>query len=272
MQDSAIETPNQGWLKYWFGWSKEYSSGSGLPKLIHLVDGEKGGVGKTVFSRALLQWFLDHEIPVWGVEADSSNLDLLSTYGKDRVKPVVLTEDEKLSLRTDKLFQFAIERALVVNLPSRSYKPLTHWLEKNEIIEMGKETGVGLVRWFVSNGTHESVNSLKQNLITWGDRIPHVLVRNLYMRDDWSGLENQSELMDLLKKFRVLTIDMPKLDYDERDIIDNKRLTFGDALSGNDLSMLQKRRVKRFLSFVYEQVEGTGLCMIPGSQSTSEQG
>jgi hypothetical protein len=37
---------------------------------IHLIDGEKGGVGKSLFARVLIQYFLDKNFPFFAVDTD----------------------------------------------------------------------------------------------------------------------------------------------------------------------------------------------------------
>jgi len=39
---------------------------------IHLIGGEKGGVGKSVVARLLAQYMIDHEIPFIGFDTDRS--------------------------------------------------------------------------------------------------------------------------------------------------------------------------------------------------------
>jgi len=47
------------------------------PTKIHLIDGEKGGVGKSLFARVLIQYFMDKKYPFLAVDADRSNPDVL---------------------------------------------------------------------------------------------------------------------------------------------------------------------------------------------------
>ena len=44
---------------------------------IHFIGGEKGGVGKSVVSRVLSQYFIDREIPFLGFDTDRSHGSLL---------------------------------------------------------------------------------------------------------------------------------------------------------------------------------------------------
>ena len=61
---------------------------------IHLIDGEKGGVGKSFVTRAMIQYGLDQNLPFVAVETDRSNPDVNRVY-QDICKFAVFSEDEK---------------------------------------------------------------------------------------------------------------------------------------------------------------------------------
>ena len=44
---------------------------------IHLIGGEKGGVGKSMVARLLAQYFIDHAMPFVGYDTDRSHGALL---------------------------------------------------------------------------------------------------------------------------------------------------------------------------------------------------
>lgn len=44
---------------------------------IHFIGGEKGGVGKSVVSRLLAQYLIDHKLPFLGFDSDRSHGALL---------------------------------------------------------------------------------------------------------------------------------------------------------------------------------------------------
>lgn len=58
---------------------------------IHLVDGEKGGVGKSFVTRAMIQYGLDRDLPFVAVETDRSNPDVAGIYD-DLCKYAVFSE------------------------------------------------------------------------------------------------------------------------------------------------------------------------------------
>ena len=48
--------------------------------IINLIDGEKGGVGKSWVARTMLQYLIDNAIPRASIETDRSNPTVLNIY------------------------------------------------------------------------------------------------------------------------------------------------------------------------------------------------
>ena len=62
---------------------------------IHLIGGEKGGVGKSMVSRLLAQYFIDHDLPFTGFDTDRSHGALLRFYA-GYASPVLIDRYEAL--------------------------------------------------------------------------------------------------------------------------------------------------------------------------------
>src|SRR6201996_4619266 len=62
---------------------------------IHLVGGEKGGVGKSLVARGLAQYFIDHSVPFRGFDSDRSHGALLRFYA-GYASPVLVDHYESL--------------------------------------------------------------------------------------------------------------------------------------------------------------------------------
>src|SRR5580698_8386870 len=62
---------------------------------IHLIGGEKGGVGKSMVSRLLAQYFIDHSLAFTGFDADRSHGALLRFYS-GYASPVLVDQYESL--------------------------------------------------------------------------------------------------------------------------------------------------------------------------------
>jgi hypothetical protein len=186
---------------------------------IHWGDGEKGGVGKSLVVRTLIQYHLDRALPFVAVETDRSNPDVAGVY-KGLCQYAVFTENEKQADRADRIFEMAIEKPVIVNLAAQSHRAVFDWIERNQLLELGAEHGVSFCKWFVCNGGYDSLNLFTQSLTSYESRMQHILVRNWGVCDDWEDVDEDESLHKLIKKYKVKVINFLKLAYRERNIID----------------------------------------------------
>lgn len=246
-----------------------------IKHLIHLVGGEKGGAGKTLFARTMIQYCLDRRVNFQAVEADLSNPDVADVY-KGLCEVAQFSDDERLAKEADRIFEWALEKSIIVNLPSQSYKFVKRWIEKNDLIELGQQNGIGFVHWFVCTGGHDSVQLFLTSIQQFQGKIPHILVKNLGLRDDWKAVEDSKEFKKVTGQFKPhSSIEFPKLDYFERDTIDRERLRFDEAKECKqfDFGIVNRQRVHNFLRDAYAQIDITKLFDVeakkPGSDNKS---
>ena len=85
------------------------------------------------------------------------------------------------------------------------------------------------------------------------------MVRNLGLCDEWSQLEEDESLQELITKYRVKVIDFPKLAHRERYAINQKRLRFDEAREYREFGILGKQRVVSFLRAAYASFDSAGV-------------
>ena len=226
--------------------------------VIHLVDGEKGGVGKSFVTRTMIQYGIDRSLPFVAVETDRSNPDVNRVY-PDICKFAVFSEDEKQAGKADRIFEMAMEQPVIVSLPSQVNRAVTAWIENNQLLEIGQEYDVSFCKWFVTNGEYDSIRLFQASVDHYGEQMTHVLVRNFGLCDEWSQVDDDKSLQKLIAKYGVKVIDFPKLGYQERYLINQKQLRFDDATKSKDLTVLGKQRVFNFLKAAYAAFDSTGV-------------
>ena len=225
---------------------------------IHLIDGEKGGVGKSFIARTMIQYGLDRDLSFVAVESDRSNPDVSRVY-KDICKFAVFSEDEKQADKADRIFEYAIEKPVIVSLPSQVERAVQGWINRNELLKFGEQHGVDFCKWFISNGEYDSLRLFQASINHYGNQITHILVRNFGLCDEWSQVDEDESLQKLIKKYKVIVIDFPKLGHRERYLINQKQLRFDDATKSKELTILGKQRVVNFLKAAYAAFDSTGV-------------
>ena len=225
---------------------------------IHLIDGEKGGVGKSFVAKTMIQYALDRGLAHTVVETDRSNPDVANIYG-DNCKRAILSENERQAHKSDRIFELALSKPLIVSLPSQVHKSLASWIEKNKLLEFAPGCGVNFLKWFVSNGEYDSTKLFAKSLNYYEDRLPHILVKNFGLCDEWEQIDDDELLQELIRKYQVKVIDFPKLGYNERYLINKEQLTFGEAKTSSKLTILAKQRVANFLNSAYAAFDSSGV-------------
>ncbi|MDF5727888.1 MAG: cobalamin biosynthesis protein CobQ [Rhizonema sp. PD38] len=226
---------------------------------IHLIDGEKGGVGKSLFARTLMQYALDKHMKLTLVDADRTNADVSEIY-PDGAITASFSEDEKKSYDADEIFNLALTQSVVVNLPAQVYLLVNEWISRNDVLEVGAQYDVRLVKWFVCTGAYDSVKLFIESLDKFKDTITHVLVKNEAMCDEWKRVLEKPELKSAIAEYKVKQVVFPKLSYRERDILLEEKLTFGAAKNyTSKLGVLGTQRVHSFLKQAHGELDKVGL-------------
>ena len=110
---------------------------------IHLIGGEKGGVGKSLMARILAQYLIDKQLPFLGFDTDRSHGALMRFYA-GFASPVVVGSYEAL----DAIVEAAVaqpERRILVDLAAQTHEPLAKWMEESGVFELAGEAGFSLL-------------------------------------------------------------------------------------------------------------------------------
>jgi len=159
---------------------------------VHLIGGEKGGVGKSLVSRLLAQYFIDHDIPFVGFDTDRSHGSLMRFYA-GYASPVLVDRYEAL----DAIIESSIDqpgRRVLVDLAAQTHAPLTKWMDESGVLDLADVSGLAIHYWHVMDAGRDSVDLLKKLLDRFGHRLRYVLVRNQLRGDDFGLLERSGEL------------------------------------------------------------------------------
>jgi hypothetical protein len=233
---------------------------------LHFIGGEKGGVGKSLVARALTQYLIDQELSLVLFDTDRSNPDLARIYGETvPCRLAVFSEGEKYEDTANQVFNTATSERVLVNLPAQVFPAMRKWFEDNDLLDIADEEGITPVMWFVSDGGYDSLNLMRKSLDYFQGRVRHIIVRNWSRNDfeDWdevlSAAEN-TKLKQLLNKYQPAIIDFPKwIGMADRNQIDARSLTFGQAREDKELSAISRQRVKKFLRLAYEAFTATAM-------------
>ena len=222
---------------------------------IHFIGGEKGGVGKSLVSRILAQYLIDHERPFLGFDTDKSHGALMRFYA-GYASPVVVDRYESL----DAIVEAAAEdprRRILVDMAAQTQDALTQWMDDSGLIELSSEMGLGLTYWHVMDSGRDSVDLLKKLLDRFGSRLNYVLVQNHIRGDNFDILELSGEKKRALE-LHARVINIKRLHEGSMVKIDGHSSSFWSATQSNDahaLGILERQRVRMWLNNAYSEID-----------------
>lgn len=246
---------------------------------IHLVDGEKGGIGKSWFALCMAYYLNQIQIPYALFDTDPKNADVAKVYG-GRQDITFKASDKQMAIRSkkasevDRIYDSAVEKGLaLVNLPANVHDQVYYWLNSNGLlqgmsgslqnlgIDVGEmEVDIEVVKWFLSNGSHACMKLFYNSLDAYEGKVAHVFVRNLGVGLDWSGVDDSEQFAEYKDLYKFHDIEFPGLQAAARDFIEANSIAFSQALAKDSpLPVLDKQRLVKFLGQTIEQMMVTGL-------------
>jgi MinD-like ATPase involved in chromosome partitioning or flagellar assembly len=233
-------------------------------KQILFIHGDKGGVGKTEVAKRMAAVMLQNGLPVTLVDGDNKNPGLHAAFqhsGLDVQRINVMTPAGR-----DALFDViaASPGDVLIDLPARGSE-VTARLTQDGASEDGfslelllGEIDAELTIVFVIDQTRSPLVALKDELAALPAATRWIIVRNQREERDFT-LFNKTKVKADLEARGAPIIDMIRLDPRVNDILENARLNLIAAQTSDQLSLLQKMRVKAAVRSWSEQMQKAGL-------------
>jgi hypothetical protein len=228
---------------------------------IHLLGGEKGGVGKSLVARLLAQYLIDHSLPFLGFDSDRSHGALLRFYA-GFASPVLV--DSYASL--DAIVEAASEhpdRRILVDLAAQTQERLTQWMDDSQLLEVAPELGLEIRYWHVMDAGKDSVDLLGRLLDRHEGRLKYVIVLNEIRGDDFRILNSSGQKERALGLgAQVITIkrlqetSMIKIDASSSSFWAAANKAEGDVTG---LGLLERQRVKVWLRNCFAEIDRLGV-------------
>lgn len=227
---------------------------------IHLIGGEKGGVGKSLLSRVLAQYFIDRNLPFVGFDTDRSHGALLRFYGGFAAP---LPIDDPASL--DRIVEAAADmpdRRVLVDLAAQTQSALVNWIEDSGVLALIEELGIGLTYWHVMDAGRDSVDLLALLLEQLGGRIGLVLVHNEIRGENFELLAASGQL-ERAHALGARSFRLRRLPDATMQKIDGQNTSFWAAVNPSEraatgLGLLDRQRVKVWLQRAYDEIDRVG--------------
>lgn len=228
---------------------------------IHLVGGEKGGVGKSVVARILAQYMVDHEILFRAFDTDRSHGSLLRFY-TDYAVPTQVETFESL----DAIIEAATEdndKRILVDLAAQTFHPFIQWFNESGVSELTDELGISVAYWHVMDSGKDSVDLLAPLFDQSHPGMEYVLVKN-ELRGDNFDLFEQSEAKKRALELNAKIVNLKHLHTPVMNKIDTQSASFWAAQNkvpenSLNLGLMERQRVKMWMRQAYQALESVGI-------------
>jgi hypothetical protein len=222
-----------------------------------IIDGVKGGVGKTTVSRAEAYRMQTRKIPCRFYDADT-NVGGFARYHKEAVEQVVLDDVRSVGRIFDRLMESSEPDAALVDLGAGTADERLEWLRKSSAVEAHLAGDLTLsIAWVVGDSI-ASVDLLKEFADSTGLADRFVLVKNAALSGEFSFYQRSKTRQALLDAGSV-EINLPKLDAPIYEQIDERSWPFDRALV--ELGYTARRWLSHWLDEVNTEFDRAGLLL-----------
>jgi hypothetical protein len=240
-----------------------------------IIDGGKGGVGKSMWTRGIVQAYIDKKTDFIAFDADNSNPDLLKYYGKHcRIQHLNIFKDGSIDKFFDQMKKMIYpeldeynqklpsESLFLLELPPQSRQIFKKFITQMEFLEIAKsDYNMKVTMVVVISRVSDSVQQLIDLYSFCGSNVDYIVVKNLFFgeEDEFTRYDNSSEVkkikQELAKKNSpFFDITMSELIEHAYDYLDEHAYTFNQGIEQRDLPSV-KGRVRNWVKTFKEQIE-----------------
>jgi CobQ/CobB/MinD/ParA nucleotide binding domain len=228
---------------------------------IHLIGGEKGGVGKSLVARILAQYLIDHAQAFQAFDADRTHGALLRFYAQ-YTQPALLDDFHSF----DRVVEAAAadpHKTVLVDLSAQSFAPLVRWMEDSRVLETASELQLTITYWHVMDAGRDSVELLRLLLDQFEARLPLVLVLNQVRGEQFDLLERSGQRARA-QQLGAKSMVLQRLADATMQKLDASNTSFWAAVNQSStasgtLGLLERQRLTVWLKRAYEQIDLVGV-------------
>ena len=228
---------------------------------IHLIGGEKGGVGKSLLARILAQYLIDHAQAFQAFDADRTHGALLRFYAQ-YTQPALLDDFHSF----DRVVEAAAadpHKAVLVDLSAQSFAPLVRWMEDSRVLETATELQLTITYWHVMDAGRDSVELLRLLLDQFEARLPLMLALNQVRGEQFDILERSGQRARA-QQLGAKSMVLQRLADATMQKLDASNTSFWAAVNQSStasgtLGLLERQRLTVWLKRAYEQIDLVGV-------------
>lgn len=224
-----------------------------MAKSIYLVGGSKGGVGKSLVTMALVDYFQGRGESILLIESDTSNPDVWKAYNESTPSELVNLDEADGWIHLVNLCDSKPDSVVVINTAARNSKGVSAYGEtlNGTLAELMRK----LVTLWVINRQRDSLELLKGYMDAIPNAAIHVVRNGHFGEEKKFELYNGSKLRTAVEERGGQSVTFPDMADRVSDDIYSKRMSIAEALKelpiGNRAELTRWRNeVKKVLEAV----------------------
>lgn len=228
---------------------------------VHLIGGEKGGVGKSVMARVFAQYCIDRNIPFQGFDSDRSHSSFMRFY-EGFTEHVALEDFQSLDLLAEAALLGSGVQVLV-DLAAQSSSSLRGWMNDTGVLELFREAGVMVNCWHILDDGKDSLEMLGRLLDDFRTEARYVIVLNHGRGARFDAFHASPQKLRA-QELGAKILELPKLHEGSMRQVDHSNSSFWAAIHASEdgvqlLGILDRQRVKVWLRKIYAELDSLGL-------------
>ena len=235
---------------------------------IHFILQGKGGVGKSLVSYLLMQYFMDKGQNVIAVDTDPVNASFTS-YKRFEVHRIELLDEYQNfnSIKFDELVELILnnpDKNFVIDNGATSFLPLSAYLNENSVIELLKSKGFKVIIHTIITGGSANKDTLQGFYMLGLNMNTKIAVwlNEYFGKVETIDMQNNSKSFEETKAYKEYSDKVlgifnikkmsPLFEQDFRAILE-RHLTFSEALESEDFSFMSKNRISILKEKIYTE-------------------
>lgn len=235
---------------------------------IHFILQGKGGVGKSLVSAFLAQYFQSIGAGVQCIDTDPVN-QTFSKYKALNAQHVKIMEGSKIDERNfDKLMERLLleDGFFVVDNGSSSFVPLSNYLIENNALAMLAESGRPVYIHCVVTGGQAIADTIS-GFLALAEQTKHKNIV-VWLNEYFGNIERDGKVFTEMKAYldhqdKVHGIvRIPKRNQDtfgkDMELMVAKNMTFKEAIESPEFALMAKQRIKTVQRDIFNQLDEVG--------------
>lgn len=183
---------------------------------LHIVTGDKGNVGKSAWSMAMVEYYRHYKRSLALFDADGDSQTLSKVY--EAAFPIMLSDDIAYAPLADSIYEVArgeIKKKskggdVLVDLPAGGERFINTWIDDCGLTELAKEDGITIVKWWVSDADSKSIELFAKDVERY-PTIQYVFLKNMGRSAPprWKNFNQHKTIQALVDQKRISIFELP---------------------------------------------------------------